>query len=324
MVMSGGRDRPQSKGETGPIDPQGDLGLRSADQAPPLIRHLSSDFGLRHTKGVAITRWLVMSLLVILGSVFCALGYWWGAWLYIGAAANGLLAYLMPHWKTALEAESRQRVHELERSRAHVVDDAAARLRRIEQNLHDGAQAQMVAVVMKLGLAKEHLEGADAMNRNANLIRVAELVDAAHRGAQDAISDLRNLAHGIHPPILDEGLGAALSALAARCDIPVELVVDLSERPSPAIETIAYFCAAELLTNVVKHSAARRVVVEARCGPSLVRVRICDDGVGGASIGGGGGLAGLAERIATVDGKLEVESPPGGPTEVAFELPLHA
>ena len=169
---------------------------------PRFVRRMSSDFGLRHTKGVAITRWLVMIWLVILGSIVCAYGYWWGAFLYLGAAANGWFAYLMPHWKSALEAESLQRVRELERSRAHVVDDAATRLRRIEQDLHDGAQAQMVAVVMKLGLAKERLECAEAGTRNANLSRVLELVDAAHRGAQEAIADLRNLAHGIHPPSL--------------------------------------------------------------------------------------------------------------------------
>ena len=159
------------------------------------------------------------------------------------------------------------RVRELEQTRARAVDDSAARLRRIERDLHDGAQAQMVAVAMKLGLAREKLGGtitgttvADTMG--ADLERALELVDAAHRGAKEAITELRDLARGIHPPVLDHGLGTALTTLAARSDVPVELVIDLPERPSAAIETIAYFCAAELLTNVAKHSGARHATLE--------------------------------------------------------------
>jgi signal transduction histidine kinase len=235
------------------------------------------------------------------------------------------LAYLMPRWKLALDAEKNvQRVHELEQSRALAVDDAAARLRRIEQDLHDGAQAQMVAVVMKLGLARAHLSSAVAGSGQSDLKRTLELVDAAHLGAMEAITELRDLARGIHPPALDEGLGAALAALAARSDAPVELVIDLPERPSAAIETIAYFCVAELLTNVAKHSAARHVTLEALHQPDLVTIRVRDDGIGGARIEAGGGLAGLAERVKTVDGRLQVDSPTGGPTVVAVELPSHA
>ena len=142
------------------------------------------------------------------------------------------------------------RVRELEQTRAHAVDDSAARLRRIERDLHDGAQAQMVAVAMKLGLAREKLGGTTAGTAQADMERALELVDAAHRSAKEAIIELRDLARGIHPPVLDHGLGTALSTLAARSEVPVELVIDLPERPSAAIETIAYFCAAELLTNV--------------------------------------------------------------------------
>jgi signal transduction histidine kinase len=237
----------------------------------------------------------------------------------------GLLAYQMPRWKLALDAETNvQRVHELEESRALAVDDAAARLRRIERDLHDGAQAQMVAVVMKLGLARERLGSAAARSGQADLERALELVDAAHRGAMEAITELRDLAHGIHPPALDEGLAAALAALATRNDMAVELVVDLPDRPSAAIETIAYFCAAELLTNVAKHSAAHHVTLEARHEPGMVTIRVSDDGRGGACIQPGGGLAGLAERVKTVDGRLHVTSPTGGPTVVTVELPSHA
>jgi len=215
-------------------------------------------------------------------------------------------------------------VHELERSRANLVEDSAARLRRIERDLHDGAQAQMVAVAMKLGLAREKLGGAIDGTKQPDLERVLELVDAAHRGAKEAIAELRDLARGIHPSVLDHGLGTALTTLAARSDVPVELVMDLPERPSAAIETIAYFCAAELLTNVAKHSGARHATLAAVCVPGLLQVRVSDDGSGGARLGARGGLAGIAERVKTVDGKLQVNSPSGGPTVVTVELPSHA
>ena len=124
--------------------------------------------------------------------------------------------------------------------------------------------------------------------------------------------------------MLDQGLGIALTTLAARSDLPVELAIDLPERPSAAIETIAYFCAAELLTNVTKHSAARHATLEAVHVPGLLRVRVSDDGCGGARLDERGGLAGLAERIRIVDGRLQVSSPPGGPSVVTVELPSHA
>jgi signal transduction histidine kinase len=128
---------------------------------------------------------------------------------------------------------------------------------------------------------------------------------------------------GIHPPALDEGLGAALEGFAARSDPPVEMVVEVPERPSPAIETIAHFCAAELLTNAAKHSGAQRAKLEVLHQPGLVTMRVSDDGTGGARLEPGGGLAGLAERVKTVDGRLQVESPAGGPTMITVELPSH-
>ncbi len=216
------------------------------------------------------------------------------------------------------------RVRELEQTRAHAVDDSAARLRRIERDLHDGAQAQMVAVAMKLGLAREKLGGTVTGITEADMERALELVDAAHRSAKEAIIELRDLARGIHPPVLDQGLGAALTTLAARSDVPVGLVLDLPERPSAAIETIAYFCAAELLTNVAKHSGARHATLEVMHASGLLRVRVGDDGRGGARIEARGGLAGLAERVRTVDGGLQISSPPHGPTVVTVELPSHA
>ena len=218
-----------------------------------------------------------------------------------------------------------ERVRELEQTRAHAVDDSAARLRRIERDLHDGAQAQMVAVAMKLGLAREDLGGTSGATADAEAVqRALELVDAAHGMTKDAIAELRDLAHGIHPPILDSGLAAALATLAARSAVPVELVTNLPERPSAAIETIAYFCAAELLANIAKHSRARHATLQAVRMPGLLRLRVSDDGAGGARADRGSGLAGLVERLGTVDGRMEISSPPGGPTVVTIELPPHA
>jgi signal transduction histidine kinase len=243
------------------------------------------------------------------------------AWL----AAIPLAGAALIFWTVyRLQQDSVRRVRELEQSRAHLVEDSAARLRRIERDLHDGAQAQMVAVTMKLGLAMKKLGGMTDGTGQTDLDRVLELVVAAHRGAKEAITELRDLARGIHPPVLDQGLGIALTTLAARSDLPVELVIDLPERPSAAIETIAYFCAAELLANVTKHSGARHATLEAVHVPGLLRVRVSDDGRGGARVEARGGLAGLAERIGTMDGRLQLSSPPGGPTLVTIELPSHA
>jgi signal transduction histidine kinase len=256
---------------------------------------------------------------VLLLAFFPQLGplTWLAALPLAGAALIFWTVYRLPQ-------DSVRRVRELEQSRANLVEDSAARLRRIERDLHDGAQAQMVAVAMKLGLAREKLGGTLNGTVQPDLERVLELVDAAHRGAKEAIAELRDLARGIHPSVLDHGLGTALTTLAARSDVPVELVVDLPERPSAVIETIAYFCAAELLSNVGKHSGARHATLAAVHVARLLRVRVSDDGSGGARLEVRGGLAGLAERVRTVDGRLRVSSPSGGPTVVTIELPYHA
>jgi signal transduction histidine kinase len=260
---------------------------------------------------------------VVLGVLLLASLRWLGplAWL----AALPLAGAVLIFWTVyRLQQDSVLRVRELEQSRARVVDDSAARLRQIERDLHDGAQAQMVAVTMKLGLAIKRLGRMVDGTGQTDLDRVLDLVAAAHRGAKEAITELRDLARGIHPPVLDHGLGAALTTLAARSDLPVELVLELPERPSAAIETIAYFCAAELVANVAKHSGARHATLEAAHVPGLLRVRVSDDGSGGARVEARGGLAGLAERVGTVDGRLQISSPPGGPTVVTVELPSHA
>jgi signal transduction histidine kinase len=257
---------------------------------------------------------------VALGVLLLASVRWLGPLTSLAALplAGAALIFWTVH---RLQQDSGRRVHELEQSRADLVEDSAARLRRIERDLHDGAQAQMVAVAMKLGLAREKLGGILNGTVPPDLERVLDLVDAAHRGAKEAIAELRDLARGIHPSVLDHGLGTALTTLAARSDVPVELVVDLPQRPSAAIETIAYFCAAELLSNVAKHSGARHATVVAVRVPGRLQVRVSDDGSGGARLEARGGLAGLAERIRTVDGKLQISSPSGGPTVVTVELP---
>ncbi|MER6632938.1 sensor domain-containing protein [Streptomyces sp. NPDC000987] len=206
------------------------------------------------------------------------------------------------------------RVVELESDRGVVVDTAAADLRRIERDLHDGAQARLVALAMDLGLAKEKLtEDPQA---------AARMVDEAHGEVKTALQELRDLARGIHPAVLtDRGLDAALSAVASRCTVPVQVEVDLAERPAPAIEGIAYFTVSELLQNISKHSRATWAAVDVWRVDGRLLVQVVDNGIGGADVSAGSGLAGLAERLDAVDGILIVDSPTGGPTRVTAELP---
>lgn len=211
------------------------------------------------------------------------------------------------------ERDLSARVRDLEASRATAVEDAALRLRRIERDLHDGAQAQLVALAMKLGLAKDELEHLD-------LPQVKQLVSDAHANAKQALTELRDLARGIHPAALDAGLDVALATLVATSGIDAGVTVDLPRRPPPSLETIVYFSAAELLTNAAKHGGPALVeVTEER---DVLRLLVRDGGRGGARIVPGGGLAGVAERLRTVDGELIVVSPPGGPTEVTARVPL--
>jgi signal transduction histidine kinase len=217
-------------------------------------------------------------------------------------------------------AAAAERARELQERRARVIDESAARLRRIERDLHDGAQVRLAALAMSLGEIREDL----AAGRGTDPGRTAALVAAAHDNAKDTLTELRDLARGIHPPVLDRGLGAALSTLAGTSPVPVEISAGTGERPSPAIETIAYFCAAELLANVAKHSGARRAAISLSERDGRIVMTVTDDGGGGARLVPGGGLAGLVQRVQTVDGRLDVGSPPGGPTTVTIELPGHA
>ncbi len=215
------------------------------------------------------------------------------------------------------ETSAAARIRDLERSRAYAIEDVAATLRRIERDLHDGVQARMVALAMSLTMLNETL-GEDISPQSRNLLT------AALGHAKDGIAELRVMVSGIHPPALDAGLETALATLAARSPIPVDVRAALPERPTEAIETIAYFSVAELLTNVTKHSGADRASIELAAVAGRLVLTVRDDGRGGAGLDGGGtGLRGLTERVGTVDGSLAVESPEGGPTVVTIELPMH-
>jgi signal transduction histidine kinase len=265
--------------------------------------------------------WLGSYLAALLGAALVVAGAWVARGINAGDSA--LVRRLLGPTSMA------ERVSELERTRALAVDDAAAALRRVERDLHDGAQMRLAALAMNLGMAREKLDDPDKET-------VKELIDAAHRNAVDALADLRDLARGIHPPALDNGLASALATLAASSAIPATVTADIDTRPAPAIETIAYFCAAELIANATKHSYADQIkikIITERTG--VLRLEVSDDGIGGAdaAVGStqaqsrqarGSGLAGLAERVSTVDGRLDVVSPAGGPTTVTVELPLRA
>jgi signal transduction histidine kinase len=216
------------------------------------------------------------------------------------------------------------RVRSLESARAQTVDASAAVLRRIERDLHDGTQAQLVTIAMRLGLVKEKLADPSQLD----LEQVSELVNEAHRGAKAAIVELRDIARGIHPPALDVGLEGALATLTARSTIGTDLSFSLKDRPTPAIEAIAYFCVAELLANVAQHAEASRATVSCAQHGQWLRLVVRDDGRGGARqsrVGSSSsGLAGLTDRVRAVDGRLEIVSPPRGPTVITVDLPLHA
>ncbi|MFG2984125.1 sensor histidine kinase [Streptomyces sp. NPDC048258] len=206
------------------------------------------------------------------------------------------------------------RVSELESDRGVVVDTAAADLRRIERDLHDGAQARLVALAMDLGLARE--------KATEDPRAAARMVDEAHGEVKIALQELRDLARGIHPAVLtDRGLDAALSSVASRCAVPVRVTVDLPARPAASIEGIAYFTVSELLQNISKHARARVASVEVWKSGERLLIQVADDGRGGAGAGAGTGLAGLAERLDAVEGVLVVDSPVGVGTTVTAELP---
>jgi signal transduction histidine kinase len=203
---------------------------------------------------------------------------------------------------------------ELSRSRARIMDSMDAQRRRIERDLHDGAQQRLTGLIMTLGLAR--------LQRTADPEAADQLVDKAYDDAKTALSELRDLVHGIHPQILtDRGLEPAVAELADRCPIPVEIDIDLPQRPPEPVEAAAWFIIGEALTNITRHSQATRAWVNAGCRDRLVVIEVGDDGIGAADPARGSGLAGLSDRVAVLDGQITLTSPTGGPTVVRVELP---
>ncbi|MFA3874247.1 sensor histidine kinase [Streptomyces sp. MMCC 100] len=212
------------------------------------------------------------------------------------------------------QGELAERVRVLTETRRDAVDTSAAELRRIERDLHDGAQARLVAMGMDLGTIEALLEKDPAKAR--------ELLAQARRSSADALTELRELVRGIHPPVLAErGLGDAVRALALRLPVAVEVAVDLPGRADAPVESAAYFAVSEVLTNAVKHSGADRIWIDVHHDEGRLRVSVTDNGKGGAAIGAGSGLAGVERRLGTFDGVLAVSSPAGGPTMVTMEIP---
>jgi signal transduction histidine kinase len=246
-------------------------------------------------------------------------GYFWPIWPALGFGGVLALQWVITNQWRALHPEREraltQRVDELTRTRRGALDVQAAELRRIERDLHDGAQARLVALTMKLGRAEGRLEDQPEL---------AELVRSAREEASAAIGELRDLARGIAPPVLaDRGLVAAVDSLGKRSAIPVELSARVTRRPPPVVETAAYFVVAEALTNVAKHAPHASAHVSLLEEPGHLVVEVSDNGPGGANKDGGG-LSGLRQRVQALDGTLAVVSNPGEGTVIRAELPCES
>ncbi|HEY7046304.1 MAG TPA: sensor domain-containing protein [Jatrophihabitantaceae bacterium] len=256
---------------------------------------------------------LVLCIAAIVESVLGLLFWWWpkkGA-LYLDAL---LVKWLLSPSEKALLAS---RVQELAESRAETVDSQAAEIRRIERDLHDGAQARLVALGMNLGMA------ADAVDTDPQTARL--LLAEAQAASSQALAELRGLVRGIHPPVLaDRGLVGAVQALALATPLAIDVEADVPGRLAAPVESAAYFAVAEALTNVIKHSGAHHVGITLRHAHGVLHMVVEDDGRGGATIGAGSGLRGIERRLGAFDGSLKVTSPPGGPTSVIMELPCES
>ena len=251
------------------------------------------------------TAWLAVPL----GVAFGALGLWAGPWLLrqYGALAHSMLA-------PTRRAELALRVSHLARTRTETIDASAAEVARIERDLHDGAQARLVAMGMTLDAAGQLLDESPEAAR-------ALLLEARDASVK-ALAELRNLVRGIHPPVLaDRGLAAAVQALALEAPLRVRVAATLPGRPEPPVESAAYFAVSELLANVSKHAHAAQAWIDLRYDGGRLRIDVGDDGPGGADPAGGSGLAGIERRLAAFDGVLALSSPPGGPTVVSLEIP---
>jgi signal transduction histidine kinase len=295
-----------------------------------LLIPLSLHFGLREAFRIApghraIAVQVVVSLVVIGVTVatwaLTGFGTFWAIWTILAAITLlGLSLMVRVAWRQAFgekrERELSERVETLTETRRGALDVQAAELRRIERDLHDGAQARLVALSMQLGRAEEGL---------ADRPEIAALVRQARAEATAANAELRDLARGIAPPVLtDRGLAAAVEALGTRAPIPVTVdAADLARRPAPVVESAAYFVVAESLTNVAKHApgAAAAVLLRLDEGDEMLDVTIADDGPGGAEVSEGSGLDGLRRRVAALDGEMRIVSPADGGTRIEVRLP---
>lgn len=273
--------------------------VRSGDGS---VRHVGLMVG-----GVVFDDWPLALVPVAVGALLLLAARW--------LVANAVVPHRLLFAALLGPDRADLRIRTLEETRAQAVDDAAATLRRIERDLHDGTQARLVGLGMHLTMIGE------LVTSGADREEVLRVVKTAQGNAKQAVADLRNLVKGIHPPALDQGLETALATLASDCGLPVTLDTGLEGRPTPAIESIAYFCAAEVLANAVKHSGASAVRIKMYGAAGALLLTVEDNGRGGAVVGAGSGLSGLLARVRTVDGTVRCDSPAGGPTVVTVLLP---
>jgi signal transduction histidine kinase len=274
---------------------------------PALARRFRGSVSLAGSTGVTAIFWLFTIAIWAVTSD----GYFWPIWPLLGLAI-----VVGVHTAVVLLSTPQQlvaRIESLTASRAGAVDLQESDLRRIERDLHDGAQARLVALGMSLGMAEQKLA--------EDPERAGELLAEARAGAEAALRELRDLARGIHPPVLtDRGLEAAIKALASATHMHVALSVDVPQRPPSTVESAAYFVVAEALANAAKHSGSEWLDIRIATVARHLELEITDDGMGGANLNGSG-LIGLRHRVEALDGTLEVTSPPGGPTTIYAELP---
>ena len=259
-------------------------------------------------------RGLLTFLLATAGAAGAGDAAEWAAIIATALLPFAFLGGLLRSHVTRLDAELRARVEDLRASRARLVEAGDTERRRLERDLHDGAQSRLVALSMKLRLARRRAEDQPEL---------AALLDESSAELQASLDELRELARGIHPAVLtDRGLGPALAALAGRTPVPVEIAGEVPDDLPPPVANAIYFVAAEALTNVAKYARAEQATVTVRRDTDRVVVEVADDGVGGAELAGGSGLRGLADRVAALDGRLAVRSAAGSGTSVRAEIPL--
>ena len=259
---------------------------------------------------------LLTFLLVTVAQSVSSVGAWWAALVATAVLPFAFIAGLLRSHVARLDAELRARLEDLRASRARLVGASDTERRRLERNLHDGAQTRFVGLALLLGHARRRVDAAPGDPE------IGELLDRALGELQAGLAELRELARGIHPPLLTEqGLEPALRALAARAPVPVTLSAEVGGRLPEPVETAAYFVVAEALTNVGRYARASEATIAVRWVDGLVTVDVADDGVGGADVARGTGLRGLIDRVAVLDGSLAVDSPAGGGTRLHVEIP---